>query len=173
MTHAITAGLNLDASIPLPALPRLDGTERRTCGLALLWWQDLAGDRRTPSRQDIADAPAPEFWKHLFLLRCSAQGPESNRFEWAAPIACKALGLDPKGRSLAQAWPEDALERAAFVQRSVADLLVPIEETGRWRAPAGGDVVFRCLLLPVSDGAAPASHLLGVISFRRQRALGA
>ena len=60
MTQAITAGLNLDASIPLPALPRLDGTERRTCGLALLWWQDLAGDRRAPSRQDIAAAPAPD-----------------------------------------------------------------------------------------------------------------
>jgi hypothetical protein len=59
------------------------------------------------------------------------------------------------------------------VQRSVAELLVPIEETGRWRSPAGGDAAFRCLLLPVSDGAAPASHLLGVLSFRRQRALGA
>ncbi|MFM8679272.1 MAG: PAS domain-containing protein [Alphaproteobacteria bacterium] len=173
MTQAITAGLSLDLSIPLTSLPRMDGTERRTCALALLWWQDLAGDPRAPTRQDIATAPAPDFWKHLFLLRCSAHDAESNRFEWAAPVACQALGLDPKGRSLAQAWPADALERAAFVQRSVADLLVPIEETGRWRSPDGGDIVFRCLLLPVADGEAPASHLLGVMSFHRQRALGA
>jgi len=26
MTQAITAGLNLDATIPLPSLPQLDGT---------------------------------------------------------------------------------------------------------------------------------------------------
>lgn len=173
MAHTTTAGFHLDGTIPLPALPRSDGTERRTCGLALLWWQDLAGERRAPSRSDIASAPAPDFWKHLFLLRCSAHGAEANRFEWAAPIACQALGLDPRGRSLAQAWPEEALSRAAFVQRSVADLLVPIEETGRWRGQRGEDIVFRCLLLPVADGPAPASHLLGVMSFHRQRALGA
>jgi len=173
MTQAITAGLNLDLSVPLTSLPRVDGTERRTCALALLWWQDLAGDRRAPTRQDIANAPAPEFWKHLFLLGCSAQDATSNRFEWAAPVACQALGLDARGRSLAQAWPGDMLERAAFVQRSVAELLVPIEETGRWRSAEGTDVVFRCLLLPVADGEATASHLLGVMSFHRQRALGA
>lgn len=143
----------------------VDGVERRACSRALQWWRELAAPRRAPSRAAINQAAGGEMWSHLFILRC-AEDPASSIFEHAGAMLRSALGRDPTGLALATAWPSESYERAHFLQKSCADLLTPIDEAGRWNL-VGEDIVYRCVLMPLSDDQRRASHLLGAFSFRR------
>jgi hypothetical protein len=150
-----------------PADPLGEGAERRACALALAWWRDLAaaGGRRAPTRTQLAEAEAPSVWPHFFVLRCAPRA-RANMFEGAGPVLCDTLGFDPRGWELADAWPAEAVERAVFLQQSAVDLVMPIEEAGRFRV-LGEDILYRCLVMPVSDDEMTVSHLLGAISCRR------
>jgi hypothetical protein len=150
---------------PAPSLERADGVERRACSRALQWWRELAAPRRAPSPGLIDANAAGELWPHLFLLRCASE-PAGNVFEHAGAMLRSALGRDPTGLALSVAWPGESLERALFLQQSCADLLTPIDEAGRWNL-VGEDVVYRCVLMPLSDDQRRTSHLLGAFSFRR------
>lgn len=152
-----------------PADPLSDGAERRACALSLSWWRGLIcpDSGLMPTRAQIADAEAPSVWPHFFYLRCAPRAM-SNVFEGAGPVLCDALGHDPRGWEMGDAWPREALERAAFLQQTAADLSMPIEEAGRFRID--GDVVtYRCLLMPVTDDGTRVSHLLGAFAFNRAR----
>lgn len=149
-----------------PADPLVDGAERRACALSLAWWRGLCepGGNRAPTRAQIANASAPSVWPHFFFLRCRPGGGE-NMFEGAGPIVCDALGFDPRGWRVADAWPADAVERAIFLQHTAADLVMPIEEAGRMRIQ-GEDQAYRCILLPILDSDDRVSHLLGALAFQ-------
>jgi hypothetical protein len=152
--------------LPLvPSLDRADGVERRACARALQWWRELAAPRRAPSSSQIGAAAAGELWPHLFLLRC-AEDAADNRFEYAGAMLRSALGRDPTGLTLSIAWPGESIERALFLHKSCHDLLTPIDEAGRWNL-VGEDIVYRCILMPLSDDQRRPSHLLGAFSFRR------
>jgi len=148
-----------------PSLDGVDGVERRACSRALQWWRELAAPRRAPARSRVDAASAGELWPHLFILRC-AEDAGANQFEHVGAMLRSALGRDPLGLTIATAWPQESLERAQFLQKSCADLLTPIDEAGRWNL-VGEDVVYRCVLMPLSDDQRAASHLLGAFSFRR------
>lgn len=152
--------------VPLvPSLERADGVERRACARALQWWREMAAPRRAPSYSLVAAAARSELWPHLFILRC-AEDAADNAFEHAGAMLRSALGRDPTGLTLSVAWPGESLERAHFLQKSCCDLLTPIDEAGRWNL-VGEDIVYRCVLMPLSDDQRRASHLLGAFSFRR------
>ena len=161
--------LTLDPSEPLfagdSALARVDGVERRACSRALQWWRELAAPRRAPSFAEVTPQGAGELWPNLFLLE-NAGSAGLNQFIYSGQVLRSALGHDPVGRTLAEAWPQESYERACFLQESCVDLLTPIDEAGRWSFP-GEDIVYRCLLMPLSDDQSRASHLLGAFSFRR------
>lgn len=164
MTHLASAVPSIFAP---PGEPLGDGAERRACALALAWWRDLAdaAGGRAPTRAQIAQATAPSVWPHFFVLRCMPQA-DANMFEGAGPVLCEALGFDPRGWEMAEAWPADAVERATFLQHTAADLIMPIEEAGRMRVD-GEELLYRCLLMPILDADGSVSHLLGAFAFRR------
>lgn len=150
-----------------PADPLADGAERRACALSLAWWRSLVcpDSGRIPTRAQIAEAEAPSVWPHFFYLRCAPRAM-ANVFEGAGPVLCDALGNDPRGWEMAEAWPREALERAAFLQQTAVDLSMPIEEAGRFSI--GGELLtYRCLLMPVTDDGTRVSHLLGAFAFNR------
>ncbi len=147
------------------ALMRVDGVERRACSRALQWWQALAAPYRVPKRSAVTEQSAGDLWPNLFILEC-AGSPGINQFVYSGQVLRSALGHDPVGRTLAETWPHEAYDRACFLQESCSDLLAPIDEAGRWSF-AGEDIVYRCLILPLSDDQRHASHLLGAFSFRR------
>ncbi len=147
------------------ALTRVDGIERRACSRALQWWRELAAPRGIPSMSAVTEQSAGDLWPNLFILEC-AGSPGLSQFVYSGQVLRSALGHDAVGRTLAEIWPQEAFERACFLHQSASELLVPIDEAGRWSFP-GEDIVYRCLLMPLSDDQRHASHLLGAFSFRR------
>ena len=147
------------------ALTRVDGIERRACSRALQWWRELGAPRRAPAFAAVTEQGAGDLWPNLFILEC-AGSPGVNQFVYSGRVLRSALGHDPVGYTLAETWPHEAYDRACFLQQSCAELLAPIDEAGRWSL-AGEDIVYRCLILPLSDDQRRASHLLGAFSFRR------
>ncbi len=147
------------------ALARVDGVERRACSRALRWWRELAASRRAPAFTEVTQLSAGDLWPNLFILE-SMGSPGLNQFIYSGQVLRSALGHDPVGCTLAETWPQEGYERACFLQESCADLMAPIDEAGRWSF-AGEDIVYRCLLMPLSDDERRVSHLLGAFSFRR------
>jgi hypothetical protein len=158
----------LSAAVPAtvsPVAEAAEGIERRICSQVLQWWRELAAPRPAPSRAAIDAADSCAFRPNLFILRC-AEDPADNVFECAGPTLSRALGRDPTGLVLHAAWPGCALERTIFLQRSCAELLTPIDEAGSWHL-SDGDILYRCVLMPVCDEPGHTTHLLGAFSFRR------
>lgn len=147
------------------ALMRVDGIERRACSRVLQWWCELGARRSAPSFAAVTPQSAGDLWPNLFILE-NTGSPGLNQFVYSGQVLRSALGHDPMGCSLADVWPQEAYDRACFLHQSCSELLVPIDEAGRWSLP-GEDIVYRCLILPLSDDQRSASHLLGAFSFRR------
>jgi hypothetical protein len=144
---------------------RVDGIERRACSQALQWWRELAAPRHMPAMATVTPENAGGLWSHLFVVEVGNE-PSGNRFVFANDFLRSALGEDPTGRTMREVWPEEAQPRAYFLQEAAIDLMSPIDEAGRW-SRADGDVLYRCVLLPLSDDQRRVSHLLGAFSFRK------
>jgi len=151
-----------------PALTRVDGIERRACSRALQWWRELAAPRPLPEIGAFRVEMAGDLAPYLFALRL-ADDPAANRFVCAGESLRSALGFDPTGRSMIEIWPRDARDRALFLQRAAAELMNPIDESGRWAGADGDEIVYRCVLLPTSDDQRRVDHLIGAFSYRRLR----
>jgi len=153
---------------PAPPPPRVDGIERRACSKALQWWRELAAPRHMPEFETVSAAPAGELQEFLFAIEVGAE-PAANRFVMAGESLKRALGFDPTGKSMVEVWPRPARERACFLQKATAELMNPIDEAGHWTNDDGDDVVYRCVLLPLSTDQRRVDHLLGAFSFRTIR----
>ena len=153
---------------PAPTLARVDGIERRACSKALQWWREHAAPRHMPEIEAVTAAPAGELQDYLFAIEVGEE-PAANRFVMAGEALRSALGFDPTGKSMIEVWPRAARERAFFLQKATAELMNPIDEAGRWTNDDGDDVVYRCVLLPLSADQRRVDHLLGAFSFRTIR----
>jgi hypothetical protein len=62
--------------------------------------------------------------------------------------------------------PREIVGRALYFQKAACDLMAPIDEAGRFTRADGAQIVYRAVLLPLSDDQRSANYLLGVFSFR-------
>ena len=149
--------------ITLSAQPA-DGTERRVSSNAVQYWRDLAAPRRYPSVTQITRDSAPELWDHLCIIKV---GPAADHvFVRAGSVLCDALGSDPTGKKVAEVLPREIVGRALYFQKAACDLMAPIDEAGKWVRADGTEVLYRAVLLPLSDDQRSADYLLGAFSFR-------
>jgi hypothetical protein len=163
------AAIAAEAPPQVALLRQVDGIERRAAMRAVQWWRELAAPRHLPSFADVVERGADELWPHLFGLEIGADAAAS-RFVFANAHPREAIGRDPSGLTMAEAWPAEAQERALFLHEAACDLMGPIDESGRW-SQAGDSIVYRCVLLPFSDDQRRVSHLVGAFSYRRLRFL--
>lgn len=173
MTHVI----NAEGAIPAPNAHApveplqlahdqpLDGIERRACSLALRHWRELAAPRRYPSLAQITRESMPGLWEHLFVVEVG-QDVADHVFLRAGNVIREALGGDPTGRKVGEAMPREIVGRSLYFQRAAVDLMAPIDETGRWVRGDGAEILYRAVLMPLSDDQRYANYLLGAFSFR-------
>jgi hypothetical protein len=143
----------------------IDGIERRVSANAVQYWRELAAPRRYPGRTQVTRESAPALWDHFFVIRVGAETAD-HVFEQAGPVVREALGADPTGKAVGDALPREILGRALYFQKAACDLMAPIDEAGRFTRADGAEIVYRAVLLPLSDDQRNANYLLGAFSFR-------
>lgn len=142
-----------------------DRPDRRIPSAALEYWRDLAAPRRFPSKAQVTRESAGDLWDHLFIV---AVGPEGTDpvFIQSGDVLRQALGRDPTGEAVRAAMPRAIANRALYYQRAASDLMAPIDDAGKWIREDGGMVLYRAVLMPLSEDERTANYLLGAFSFR-------
>lgn len=148
-----------------PTIVRSEGVERRANSRALKYWQGLAGDRRFPSRRDVTRDSAGDLWDHLFMVEITATAAD-YRFAMAGAVLCAALGRDPTGEKVATALPGGMGARTVFLHQAAVGLKGPVDDANKWTRPDGAEILYRSILLPLSDDGQTVNALLGAFSFR-------
>lgn len=148
-----------------PTIVRSEGVERRANSRALKYWQGLVGSRRFPARGDITAASAGDLWEHLFLVEITAS-PAEYRFALAGTVLAAALGRDPTGEKVAEALPGGMGARTVFLYQAAVGLKGPVDDANKWTRPDGTEILYRSIVLPLSDDGESVNALLGAFSFR-------
>jgi hypothetical protein len=143
----------------------VDGVERRVSATAVQYWRELAAPRRYPGRAQVTEQSAAGLWDHFFIVKV---GPDASDhvFESCGRVLREALGVDPTGKVVGDVMPGEIVNRAMYFQKAACDLMAPIDEAGRFKRRDGVEVLYRSVLLPLSDDQREANYLLGAFSFR-------
>jgi len=148
-----------------PTIVRSDGVERRANSRALKYWKELAAPRRFPSRNQISHETAGDLWDHLFIVEI-ATAPDHYRFVQAGDVLITALGRDPTGETVAASIPGGMGTRTLFFHQAAVGLKGPVDDAGNWTRDDGMQILYRSILLPLSDDQQTVNFLLGAFSFR-------
>lgn len=148
-----------------PSLERVDGIERRVCVRALDAWRRLAAPRRFPSGAQLDSVEPADLRDHFFVMTAPA-GAAAPTCISAGPVMQRAIGRDPKGRALAEVLPPPIGQKLAGALRDAVATGMPVTDSGRWSRPDGSDIVYRAILLPLSDDQRTIDAVLGAINFR-------
>lgn len=148
-----------------PTLVRSDGVERRANSRCLRFWQEVAGGRRFPSRSAVTPAAAGDLWDHMFMVEVTPV-PADYRFVMAGNVLQTALGHDPTGKKVSEALPGGMGSRTLFLHQAAVGLKGPVDDAAKWTRADGTEILYRSILLPLSDDGETVNALLGAFSFR-------
>lgn len=165
MDQAVTQPASPQWPLTPPTIVRSDGVERRANSRALRYWQEIAGSRRFPSRAQITEQGAADLWDHLFIVDVTPN-PADYRFVLAGQILRSALGRDPTGEKVADVLPGGMGTRTLFLHQAAVGLKGPVDDAAKWTRDDGVEILYRAILLPLSDDDATVNALLGAFSFR-------
>lgn len=148
-----------------PTIVRVDGVERRANSRAMKLWKELAGARRFPSRAQVTAESAGDLWDNLFIVEVTP-APDQYKFAYAGAVLQQALGHDPTGKTVATAIPGGLGTRTLFFHQAAVGLKGPVDDAGAWTRADGAQILYRSILLPLSDDQQAVNFLLGAFSFR-------
>ena len=142
-----------------------DYSERRMVGQALALWERLRGARAFPSRADCQGVATGDIEPNTFLIAV-ADNEDEDEVVGCGTALRDALGSDPTGQKVGKILPS-ATERGLTFWRVCAELKKPIADIGSFTNAKGEEVLYRSVLLPLSDDQERVNYLLGAFSFRR------
>lgn len=148
------------------ALPT--GLERRLVLRLLSYWRELCGERCYPSFADVDPTAIAEMWRNAFVIEVVGHEQDpvirhaGTEFAASSPVSLEGLRLS--------AVPAATLASHAlsYVQAVIAKG-VPISRGGEFVREAGSGrvrVLYRSILLPMSDDGETVSGLLGAANCR-------
>lgn len=154
---------NAEKSLVGEEMPR--GIERRFVLRLLAHWRNLCGDRRYPSFADLDPAEIPDMWRNCFMLEIAGND--------AVPIF-RAMGEDLSARSggplidrpMVDAQEDTLIGVAISYISEVLEKSVPVSRGGEFIRPDGIKVLYRSILLPMSDDGETISGILGAANCR-------
>jgi hypothetical protein len=137
--------------------------EMRLTMRVLAQWRDLCGDREFPRMADI-DAPAfGEDWRCCLQLRLDPEHDRS-RFVFVGEALC-APGETFADKTIGDIRDHTVLHKATAYIGRVIDRRVPISVGGAI-LHRGLPIVFRSILLPLSDNGRDIDGVLGAANYR-------
>lgn len=128
------------------ALPR----ERRLNMRLMAFWWDKRADRRFPRAEDFNPEELNDVWTHCFKLR-PEEPSERSSFQYVGDTLAETSGVTSSEITVGQLGENTLLEHAT---RNVSEVLrqqVPVVRSGEFVDRNGDTVLYRSILLPVSE----------------------
>lgn len=132
--------------------------ERRLVLRLLGYWRDLCGERDLPQRGDVDGRAITDMWDYCFVIEVKGAEPRFVHFgAWHADFH----GADLTGRPLREVAPETLVERATGYLPEILRRRVPVTYGGELEERGGHRLLYRSIMLPLSDGADGIAAVLG------------
>lgn len=132
----------------------------------LQYWRQIGGDRSFPGSGDIAPVDIPEMWPHCYLIDVAA-APADPVIDYVGPASSEGLPGDFKGRPISELPPNTLLAKATSYLNQVIAKEVPISMGGEFEDGTGATILYRSILLPLSDEGRTIDHVLGAANYRK------
>jgi hypothetical protein len=141
------------------------GMERRLVLRLLSHWRMLCDDRDYPSFFDLDPSAIPAMWKDCFVLEIFADGSEP-RFRAMGDALAADVDFSLIDRPISMA-PEKSLPGVAIsFLEEVLRKGVPISRGDEFYKDHGTKVLYRSILLPMSDDGDTVTGILGAVNCR-------
>ena len=150
-------------SSPPPAAPQ--GMERRMVLRLLSHWREWCGDAQYPSFSQVDPARMAEIWDFSFVL--DIVGHEDNPI--VRTVGSELQNYLPetvRNCPLSDVPAASLIEHAAGYYHEILDRGVPISRGGEFTKYDGMKVLYRSIILPMSDDGTSVSGLLGAANCR-------
>tara|TARA_R110002072_G_scaffold19422_14_gene71943 strand:- start:2500 stop:2979 length:480 start_codon:yes stop_codon:yes gene_type:complete len=138
--------------------------ENRLVGKALKFWESVRRDGDLPlsSVLDMDDCP---FGAEDSLVIEVGVSELEDRVVAAGARVQAALGRDPTGLSVLDTLPSSTEMGLSFCRASV-DLKKPMADVGRFFNKKGQEVLYRSILLPLSDDGSRVNRVVSAFSYK-------
>ena len=146
-----------------PEMP--SGMERRLVLQLLSYWREICGERRYPSFSDLNPDAISDIWPSCFAMEVGAELPNAVfRAIGEAYASHSSVSLD---NLRASDVPDGNLviHSIEFLAEVMAKG-VPVSRGGEFVTDEGATVLFRSIMLPMSDDGETVSGVLGAANCR-------
>lgn len=144
--------------------PVRSNVENRLVGKALKFWESVRSDGELPLSNvlDLDDCP---FGAEDSLVIEVGVSELEDRVVAAGDRVKAALGRDPTGLSVLDTLPSSTEMGLSFCRASV-DLKKPMADVGRFFNKKGQEVLYRSILLPLSDDGRRVNRVVSAFSYK-------
>ena len=146
---------------------RPKGIERRMVHRLLVHWRDAQGDGAFPTLDAVLKRDLGDIGPSIFVLRV-ADGEGEPAFERVGDFFADEVPSDLTGRPVSAVPAGTLLAQAVGRYRMVLSKKVPITAGGEFSHVQGGTVLYRSILLPLSEGGDTIEFLLGAANCRKK-----
>lgn len=143
------------------------GMERRLVLRLLTHWRELTGEREYPSFSELDPAAIPDIWNHSFVLDIAGH-MEDPIFRLAGPDFAAYSPIELRNLPISQAPQNSLVAKSVEFAQEVITKQVPISRGGEFVKPDGVKVLYRGIILPMSDDGFTVSGLLGAANCREE-----
>ena len=133
------------------------GKDRRLVWQLLNYWQDCRGSSDFPSLSDIDHHKIESMWPHCFVLDTIA-GRNFPYFQYLGPELAKYSGVLLSGQT---DWTQTLLDKAVGQFNEAIEKRLPVLVEDEMTLFDGRKLLFRSVLLPLSDDQQTINYLLG------------
>ncbi len=134
--------------------------ERRLTMRLLNYWQELRGVRRFPSLGDINPEAVGDIWENCYVLDVGTTSRDPM-FSYLGQRLAKLSGVYIRGNSLADLENGTLLDQATRHVPEVLETCAPVTSEDEFIRYDGVTIIYRSIVLPLSDDQKTVSHLLG------------
>ena len=156
--------MDFQSSDPIAAVGVCPNGENRLVGKALKFWESVRADGELP-RTSVLDMEDCPFGAEDSLVMEIGVGELDDKVVAAGEKVQAALGRDPTGLSVLDTLPSSTEMGLSFCRASV-DLKKPMADVGRFFNKKGQEVLYRSILLPLSDDGIRVNRVVSAFSYK-------
>lgn len=147
----------LDHAVIRKEMP--EGMERRLVLRLLGYWRDIRGDESYPTFADVDPSAIPDIWPHCFVLETGGTD-EIPVFRAVGDEIAKHFPGVIVGRRVSEITKQSLFSVTIDYLDQVLTKGVPISHGGEFYQDDGTKILYRSIVLPMSDDGETISGLL-------------